>query len=722
MAVSKLWPVTVRLATVLDYASNPEKTTKSKSKYSDADYQALRDVVAYAKDGEKTERELFCEGIHCNPQTAREQFITVKEQFDKPDGIQAYHGYLSFEETDITPELAQQVGMAFAERMWGDRFQVLVTTHLNTDHLHCHFVVNSVSFRDGKRLQNKEKAWWYFRHIADEVCLEHGLSVVQNPEAYQSPRILTQKDKAGMPTRYNLARAALDEAIAMSHNLRQLEYHLSEMGYTLGSNPKRKYWTIKGKGDERPIRLHRLGEEYTKERITQRLIENRDNIDFEPFQPKTYRPKQYRLRTRSDRIGKVGGLYGLYLYYCYRLGYLPKYKAGQQNHTRVHYLFKEDLMKIDELTKQVTLLGKHHIGTDEQLFSYQHSVEEQIKTLTADRTHLRNEIRKVNITDAELSQAKASISLLGEKLKELRKEVKLCQDIVSVPRLSKKRWMQSEQRKKNQNERRTATMNNGGDAAEQVVRLSLEGFEVAAKLTGSAAKNVALLLVSVLKQEQQTKGKARLTNMIKSGKELKVFSIPNKDLAQFTKQAKRYGVLYCVLRDKSAKGDDVPVDIIARAEDASKIQRIVERFEIGKVDKAGVITQAEQDKADREAVAREVPTKTKGEIIVEEAMGKPLQKEGQSHENPTVAKTEKSPPSERSSEISGTAIDRGTAKQADKKPSVREKLERYKTAAKADKEADRAEPALSKEKSKTPEPNRQTIHTQPKKYKKSKER
>lgn len=99
-------------------------------------------------------------------------------------------------------------------------------------------------------------------------------------------------------------------------------------------------------------------------------------------------------------------------------------------------------------------------------------------------------------------------------------------------------------------------MNNGGDAAEQVVRLSLEGFEVAAKLTGSAAKNVALLLVSVLKQEQQTKGKARLTNMIKSGKELKVFSIPNKDLAQFTKQAKRYGVLYCVLRDKSAKGDD----------------------------------------------------------------------------------------------------------------------------------------------------------------------
>ena len=263
-------------------------------------------------------------------------------------------------------------------------------------------------------------------------------------------------------------------------------------------------------------------------------------------------------------------------------------------------------------------------------------------------------------------------------------------------------------------------MNNGGDAAEQVVRLSLEGFEVAAKLTGSAAKNVALLLVSVLKQEQQTKGKARLTNMIKSGKELKVFSIPNKDLAQFTKQAKRYGVLYCVLRDKSAKGDDVPVDIIARAEDASKIQRIVERFEIGKVDKAGVITQAEQDKADREAVAREVPTKTKGEIIVEEAMGKPLQKEGQSHENPTVARTEKSPLSERNSTALVTRTDEGVAKEPTKKSSVKEKLERFQSQARKQKETERTEPTRSQEKPKTPEPNRQTVHTQPKR--KSKER
>ncbi len=142
MTVSKIWKVTSRLDKVLDYAANPEKT--SREKYTPEQYEALADVLAYAKDEEKTEHEFFVEGINCNPPTAREQFVTVKEQFDKTDGIQAYHGYLSFKEMDLSPELAQKIGMEFAEKVWGRRFQVVVTTHLNTQHLHCHFVINSV--------------------------------------------------------------------------------------------------------------------------------------------------------------------------------------------------------------------------------------------------------------------------------------------------------------------------------------------------------------------------------------------------------------------------------------------------------------------------------------------------------------------------------------------------------------------------------------------------
>ena len=265
-------------------------------------------------------------------------------------------------------------------------------------------------------------------------------------------------------------------------------------------------------------------------------------------------------------------------------------------------------------------------------------------------------------------------------------------------------------------------MNNGGDAAEQVVRLSLEGFEVAAKLTGTAAKELTVLLVSVLKQEQKTKGKARLTNMIKSGKELKVFTIQNKDLRKFTEQAKRYGVLYCVLRDKNTKGENVPIDIIARAEDASKIQRIVERFELSSVDKASIVTEAQRAVEQRSAPEQDEPTKSRNEIITEEAVRKPMQREDNAHANPTAAKTDKNPPLRRDSEPADLQTDKGISVPAVKKPSVREKLDRYAAQAKQRKEAERIEPETERQ-PKSQTKTAQTVHQQPKtKSKKPKER
>ena len=132
-------------------------------------------------------------------------------------------------------------------------------------------------------------------------------------------------------------------------------------------------------------------------------------------------------------------------------------------------------------------------------------------------------------------------------------------------------------------------MNPGGDAAEQIVRLSLEGTEFALRITGNAAKNIAAFLMAALKEEGKTKGKARLSNMLKSGKELKVFSIQGKDLKRFTKEARNYGVLYNVIRQKNGKNPFAEVDIIARAEDAAKISRIIDKFRLASVDKAEVV-------------------------------------------------------------------------------------------------------------------------------------
>ena len=142
-------------------------------------------------------------------------------------------------------------------------------------------------------------------------------------------------------------------------------------------------------------------------------------------------------------------------------------------------------------------------------------------------------------------------------------------------------------------------MNTGGEAGEQMVRMSLNGVEVAAKITGAGAKQLAVLLCAILKEQDKTKGAARLSSMLRSGKELKVFTVKQSDLKIFAKEAKRYGVLYCALKG-IRKNPDGLVDVMVRAEDASKINRIVERFELAAVDKASIrneITNGREEKA-----------------------------------------------------------------------------------------------------------------------------
>lgn len=436
MAVTRLWKVTDRLDRVIDYAEDEEKTRKPK--FSDTEWQSLKDVLEYAKDEEKTEQQFFVTGINCNADKARDQFVAVKQQYNKTDGIQAYHGYISFKDTDaLSPEQAHQIGIEFANRVWGERFQIVVTTHLNTKCLHCHFVINSVSLIDGKRLQNKEKAWFYFRHIADEICREHNLSVIQKPQTHIDSPFLTRKDKAGLPTRYNLARAAIDEAIEHSRTMTEFKRYLSSMGYKYKISPNLKYWTVTPLGWERPIRLYRLGADYTNTHIQQRIEENDlyMGLNMKPFQKKQYVPFK-----NFDPRKTKGSLYNLYLYYCYRLGYFnkPKEKQNMREYNRLPYLLREDLMKLDRYSLEAELLGKHHIDTSGQLFSYTQSVENEIKTLTEERKHLRNKIRRKDISEVELLESKAQISEISDRLKTLRRELSLCKDIAERSDVIKK--------------------------------------------------------------------------------------------------------------------------------------------------------------------------------------------------------------------------------------------------------------------------------------------
>ena len=224
-------------------------------------------------------------------------------------------------------------------------------------------------------------------------------------------------------------------------------------------------------------------------------------------------------------------------------------------------------------------------------------------------------------------------------------------------------------------------MTNSGDAAEQIVRMSLEGTEVALRLTGSAAKNIAAALYTIAKNKDKNKikGYQRLDAMLKSGKELKVFTISEEHLKCFTQEAKRYGVVYCALRGKE-KSSDGMVDVMVRAEDASKINRIVERFKLATVDTASIKHDIEKSRAEKESAPtppeQAAPQKDAEDLLLDELLGAPIQKEQQAPENPTAAKTEKSPPSEPTSGMQKKTVE-GTTKS---RPSVREELREIKAA------------------------------------------
>ena len=399
MAVSKLWSINEDgLSRVLQYAANPKKTNN----------------------------KLYISGINCEPETAYEEFTAVKRSYAKADGIEAYHGYLSFKEQNITPELTMKIGTEFAQEVWGKRFQVLVTVHTDTEHPHCHFVINSVSFVDGKKLWGEEKAWFKFKQTADRLCEKYGL--------YYNPKLVRGKsssyhynrEKKGEPTRYLLAREAMEKALLQCTNTADLRYTLAKLGYELTMNDRRKYWTITPKGSKKPIRLVKLSADYTPEGIRHRLVNNRydrpPRIDY-----RHYRPKQYKLPTCGDRIlQRTSVIYRIYLYYEFRLGVIHSYRRPDP--AKLHWIFKDELAYLDRLSEEVRLMGREKISTDVELLAYKHKLEDRIQTFTDERSDLRKHSRR-KISADELKETKDKITHITINLRKLRHELKLCEHI-----------------------------------------------------------------------------------------------------------------------------------------------------------------------------------------------------------------------------------------------------------------------------------------------------
>lgn len=422
MAVTKIWNIRGRAGSPLMYVINPEKTERD---FSDTEKQALQDVIAYAANEDKTESFFYTTGINCSVECARDQFDTTKLRFGKTGGNVAYHAYQSFKEGEVTPDVAHAIGVQLARELWGDRFQIVVATHVNTKCVHNHIVINSVSFKDGRKFHDCRDTYRLLRDTSDRICIEHGLSVVEQSKGRGVSHYLYDLERSGRPTRYSLARQAIDEAIALSLNIEEFKSELRQRGYSYRFDPQRKYWTITPPGGRKPVRIHQLGSDYSRESIEKRIYDNDPEIRSQRLIRQPFRPNQYKLRRRIDRIMMRSGLERMYLRYCYELGILPKYR---QNPMRLHILLKEDLLKCDQYSEQAKLLSKYHVNTDEDLSKLMDEIRTKMTGLSDERNELRLKARRA-LPEEETEKARSDARELTAAIRELRHELKVCGDV-----------------------------------------------------------------------------------------------------------------------------------------------------------------------------------------------------------------------------------------------------------------------------------------------------
>ena len=212
MATTKIWDVRGWLGQVVHYVENPSKTENPV--FSNSDVQGLRDVMDYATQDYKTEKQYYVSGINCLPEIARQQMLLTKKHWAKEGGIVAFHAYQSFGPDEVTPKLAHEIGLKLAQELWGERFEVIVATHLDKAHLHSHFVLNSVSYKDGKRYNDCKTTYDLLRRTSDRLCQEYGLSVIENPQRGKRRSYDTwQAERDGKATWWSIVRNDMDIAI-----------------------------------------------------------------------------------------------------------------------------------------------------------------------------------------------------------------------------------------------------------------------------------------------------------------------------------------------------------------------------------------------------------------------------------------------------------------------------------------------------------------------------
>lgn len=356
------------------------------------------------------------------PDTALQEMKNTKKQFFKATGIQCFHGVQSFIKGEVTPEQAHEIGIKLAEELWGDKFQVVVSTHLNTDNLHNHFVLNSVSFVDGKRFCNTKKDYAVMRNTSDKLCEEYGLSILKHE--HQNDKY----NKFATSSLYKeLMKDSIDYAIANAKDYNEFIKILQDLDYIV--TDKNNTLSIRREPYKRNTRIERqFGNKYSNENIYKRILETQPEF---PYSPEPYL-LIYRTYKKYNKIKEKyyqnkGSISWLIFHYEKLFGINTEI-VSKPNITKMTPELISAIKKMDEFSKQVRFICKNNINTEQELMNYQKSTYEKINPLKSERESLWRKHKKVK-TENEKKNIENQIVEISKKITPLVEEIRLCDNV-----------------------------------------------------------------------------------------------------------------------------------------------------------------------------------------------------------------------------------------------------------------------------------------------------
>ena len=440
MATTKIWKVQKRLDHVINYATNEEKTRNNYSKYRIDEFYSIRQVMTYATNPNKTEKQFYTTGINCEIEDAVKQMQFVKIFYGKENGILAFHAYQSFSEGEVTPEIAHEIGVKLANEMWGDRFQVVVSTHLNTQHIHNHFVINSVSFKDGKKYYSNLENTALLRKTSDEICEEYGLSVLKEKTCKSGINFENFYKKSMRDSDYyKFAKEDIDYAIEHSWTYKEFLKRLKEMGYEVYFRANKI--SVRMYPHKRNIRIERaFGEEYSIENIQNKICSRYPSRE-EVIKPKTY-DKRLLYKSRIRNLRKPKGIIALYYYYCYLLKVYPKKNLNY----KLTLKMREEVKKMHKYSEQIRFICKYKLETINDIENLKEQKKEELQKTLNIRNRLYYKRKKLD-NESEKDVVTKEIISVTSVIEKVRKEIKLCDEIGDNSRKMKEQIKEMKKKK-----------------------------------------------------------------------------------------------------------------------------------------------------------------------------------------------------------------------------------------------------------------------------------